>query len=211
MTDWLSIIINILLLIATISTVAYASKTLHSEYSSQVIVRRYVDGYSSKKYYPIYWKVSVKNLGKGYVVKAFILLSVKKREGLQTLYYLSKPIVELHPNEERDLLLELRDEERKKGYFSDAKLEVIYQDSLGNLYSVKPKRKGWNTHLESFDKLPKRMKKNGIKYWIYDKKIKKAQKQGNTNPRRLKKEMDRLREPFEGGIKFTPMKEEDTK
>ncbi|MDO6448082.1 hypothetical protein [Oceanobacillus profundus] len=213
MIDWLSVIINILLLIVTIGTVAYANKTLHMEYSSQVIVRRYVDGYNRKRYYPIYWKVAVKNVGKGYIVKAFILLSVRQKKlNMVKLHYLSRPIAELHPDEERELLLELRDEELEKGHFEKAKLEVIYQDTLGNLYAVKAKRKkGWNTHLETFDKLPKRMSKFGFKYWVYLMKLKIAAKQGNTSPGRLKREMDRIRHPFEKGFKFEPIDKEDTK
>lgn len=52
------------------------------EYSSQVIVRRYVWGYDIKREKPHYWEVLVKNVGKGYIVKAFILLSVKHKKNI---------------------------------------------------------------------------------------------------------------------------------
>lgn len=181
------------------------------EYSSQVIVRRYAWGYDIKREKPHYWEVLVKNVGKGYIVKAFILLSVKhkKKYNLFKLYYLSKPVVELNPGEERKILLELWDEELKKGYFNKAKLEVIYQDSLGNIFAVKPKIKDWNSHLETFDKLPKKMSKLGVRYWLYIIKMKIAKKQGNTSPEMLRREIKMKQYYIRSLIK--PLNKEDTK
>lgn len=209
--NWITVIINLLLVLVTFLTVLYAKKTLHMEYSSQVIVRRYAWGYDIKREKPHYWEVLVKNVGKGYIVKAFILLSVKhkKKYNLFKLYYLSKPVVELNPGEERKILLELWDEELKKGYFNKAKLEVIYQDSLGNIFAVKPKIKDWNSHLETFDKLPKKMSKLGVRYWLYIIKMKIAKKQGNTSPEMLRREIKMKQYYIRSLIK--PLNKEDTK
>lgn len=200
--DLIPIITNTLLLLVTALTVRYASRTLHMEYSSQIIVSNYSRGTDMKKYYPFEWRVTIKNVGKGYVVKAFILLSVK-RKGFNPikLYYLSRPIVELFPNDKRKLVLQLGEKEIKKGHFKNSKLEVIYQDSLGNIYSVIPRREGWNKHLETFDILPKRMSKFGFKYWMYLLKMKMSKIQGNTSPGRLKKEMDKMEKKLEPIIK----------
>lgn len=191
-------LINFLLLIITGLTIRYASRSLHMEYSSQVIVSNYSKSFSANRYYQHQWEVTIKNIGKGYIVKAFILLSVK-RKGIMPykLYYLSKPIVELLPTEERKLLLQLGDDEIGKGNFENAKVEVIYQDSLGNIYLVTPRRKGWNTHLETFDILPKRMNKYRVLYWIYILKLKISAMQGNTSPGRLNKEMEKKRKEYE--------------
>lgn len=209
--NWITVIINLLLVLVTFLTVLYAKKTLHMEYSSQVIVHRYAWGYDIKREKPQYWEVLVKNVGKGYIVKAFILLSVKhkKKYNLFKLYYLSKPVVELTPGEERKILLELWDEELKKGYFNKAKLEVIYQDSLGNIFAVKPKIKDWNSHLETFDKLPKKMSKLGVRYWLYIIKMKIAKKQGNTSPEMLRREIKMKQYYIRSLIK--PLNKEDTK
>lgn len=209
--NWITVIINLLLVLVTFLTVLYAKKTLHMEYSSQVIVRRYTWGYDIKREKPHYWEVLVKNVGKGYIVKAFILLSVKhkKKYNLFKLYYLSKPVVELNSGEERKILLELWDEELKKGYFNKAKLEVIYQDSLGNIFAVKPKIKDWNSHLETFDKLPKKMSKLGVRYWLYIIKMKIAKKQGNTSPEMLRREIKMKQYYIRSLIK--PFNKEDTK
>lgn len=200
--QYVPLVINILLLIVTGLTVRYARRTLHMEYSSQIIVSNFSRRTNMKKYYPFQWEVVVKNVGKGYIVKAFILLSVKRR-GINPLklFYLSKPMVELLPNEERKLVLQLGEEEIEKGHFEKSKVEVIYQDSLDNIYSVTPRSKGWNRHLETFDKLPKRMSKFGVRYWIYLLKLKVSSIQGNTSPGRLKKEMDKKHKEYEPIIK----------
>ncbi|GIN71243.1 hypothetical protein J14TS2_17180 [Bacillus sp. J14TS2] len=216
MFNWASISINVLLLIATIGTVVYASKTLLMEYSSQVTVSRYKKGININNKHPFYWEVELTNVGKGYIVKAFILLSApsSKSDGkVKKYYFLSKPIVGIKPDQNRSLRLELSKEKFNLGNSEAYELEVIYQDSLNNYCIVSPGMDEGNSHLERFDKLPKRMSKLGWKYWCYKKKLKVAIEQENSYPKifnaELKESHQQIEEKFKN-FKFEPTNKEDT-
>src|SRR5699024_6040524 len=172
MAEWVSIFINLLLVLVTFSTVLYASRTLMMEYSSQVIVSRIRKNINTRKYYKYSWKVNVENVGKGYIVKAFILLTVRPKGGFRKYYYLSKPAVGINPKESRTLNLSLKEThlENTDLINNNEKVEVIYQDAVNNIYCVEPGLSNvsdFHRHLESFDKLPKKLNKFWINYWIY--------------------------------------------
>ncbi len=219
MSDWVSVLINFLLLIVTLSTVIYASKTLLMEYSSNVIVSGIKKGSNIEKEYQYSWEVEIENVGKGYIVKAFILLSMQsKNSRWKKQYFLSKPVVGVKPNSTRKLILELKDEyiEKTSRDYKTEKVEVIYQDSLDNLYKVEPGislNKGFNTHLETFNKLPKRMNKYWVVYWNYKRKMKMSIKQRNSYPQILSNELEAERKRYEKlfkNFKFKPINPKDT-
>lgn len=214
MLDWISVLINVLLLLVTLGTVVFASKTLLMEYSSQVTVSRYKFSSNIDKYYPYYWEVGLMNVGKGYIVKAFILLSVpSKKYKFLKYYFLSKPAVGLNPGENSKLILTLNDEHLKNtnADLNTIKLEVLYQDSLNNIYVVSPGLNEGNKHLESFDELPRRMRKYWLKYWIYNMKIKKAIKQCNTYPKRFFSELQSRQKELENCLNIEQINDKDTK
>lgn len=219
MSNWISVLINLLLLIVTLSTVIYASKTMLMEYSSQVIVSRIKSRISIEEDHPYSWEVEIENVGKGYIIKAFILLSMRsKNSKWKNQYFLSKPIVGIRPATKHKLILSLKDEyiEKTSGDDKTEKVEVIYQDSLDNLYKVEPGislNKGFNTHLETFDKLPKRMSKYWVVYWNYKIKMKMSIKQGNSYPQILNNELEAEKKHYEKifkNFKFKPVNPKDT-
>lgn len=207
-SNWISIIINILLLLVTFSTVFFASKTLLMEYSSQVTVSKIITRFSIKKYYPYSWEVEIKNVGKGYVVKAYILFSLpSKKNKFSKQYFLSKPVVGLKSNESRKIRLTLTDEHMQKTNRENGKekVEILYQDALNNIYKVEPGmliKNEFNKHLETFDKLPKKLNKFYFYYWNYKRKMKKSIKQKNTYPQRLDYEQNLLKAKYEKTIKI---------
>ncbi|MED4124157.1 hypothetical protein P4641_09220 [Halalkalibacterium halodurans] len=211
--DWISVTINVLLLIVTLATVRYASKTLLMEYSSQVTVSRYSRSINWKKYHPFSWEVEINNVGKGYIVKAFILLSAPSSKiSLYKQLFLSKPIVGLKPNEKRKLVLSLKKEhaEKTRDNFVTNKLEVIYQDALDNIYVVSLGNINNHSHLESFDKLPKKVSKYSLKYWMYKMKLQLAIIQKNSYPERVAYEREEIESNFKN-LKFELLNDKDTK
>lgn len=210
-------IINLLLVLVTLFTVKYARKTLLMEHSSQIVVTYTRVSSNIKRYYPFRWDTEVQNIGNGHILKLFILLTLSSNKKIGKQYFLSKPIVSLNPGEKRWLRLSLTDDHMSKTDRNPEKekIEIIYQDTLNNLYSVKPSmvtRKKPNYHLESLYEMPKRMHKFTFRFWLYKWKIKKSIKQGNSYPQRLKFELDKKYIEYEEIINLVQNKQkEDTK
>ncbi|QUW22560.1 hypothetical protein JSQ81_02945 [Sporosarcina sp. Marseille-Q4063] len=220
MTEWISVVINILLLTIAVGTAVYASRALLMEYSSQVIVSRIRTSINIYEYYPFSWEAELKNVGKGYVVKAFILLSIPSRKSKwKKQYFLSKPIVGLKPSEHRIMRLTLKEEhiEKTNQDSRKEKVEILYQDAMNNIYIVSPGMLvagKTNQHLQSFDKLPSKMSKFWIRYWIYKRKISKAIKQENSFPERLDFEIKTKQAEYQKlfkDVKFEPKNYKDAK
>lgn len=201
----ISIFINLLLLLITFSTIFFASKTLQMEYSSQVTVSKIRIKSNEKEYYPYSWEVEIKNVGKGYVVKAFILCSIPSKKMYSKQYFLSKPVVDLKSNESRKINLTLTENHILKTNIKDEneKIEILYQDALNNIYKVKPgilKSDEINKHLATFDELPKKLNKYCFSYWNYKRKIRRSIKQKHTYPCRLEDELTLNKKKWEKHI-----------
>jgi len=189
----ISDLLNILLIIVTLGTVRYASKTLLMEYSSQIYISRYRLKLNSQDELTHTWEVDIENKGRGYIVKGFILLSVKsKKNPLKKEYHLSKPIVDIDPGEKDIIELKL-----KESHFDDfdlvndkVEVEVYYQDALNKIYVVSPGAIETNKHLEKFDKLPKKVTFMSPRYFMYKHKFRRAIKQENTYVDRKKAEIE---------------------
>src|SRR5699024_2680006 len=179
----ISDLLNILLIIITIITVRYSSKTLLLEYSSQKYISKYRMKSKSKDELIHTWEVDIENKGRGHVVKAFILLSVKpKNNHLKKEYHLSKPIVDIDPGEKDVIELELK-ESHFDGFnplTDEAKIEVYYQDALNKIYIVSPEASETNNHLVKFEKLPRKIPFMSPSYFLYKHKFRQAIKQENT-------------------------------
>ncbi|WP_368654993.1 hypothetical protein AB4Y30_08195 [Ornithinibacillus sp. 4-3] len=189
----ISDLINILLIIITIGTVRYASKTLLMEYSSQIIISRYRIRSQNKEGESYTWEVDIENKGRGYVVKGFILLSIKSSERkFLKQYHLSQPLLDIDPGEKDVIKLELKktDLDGFDSYSDGTRLEVYYQDAMNNIYVVSPGSDRNNKHLERFEQLPKKIIFPSPRYFIYKHKFKKAIKQENTYVSRKKQEIE---------------------
>lgn len=189
----ISDLLNILLIIVTLATVKYASKTLLMEYSSQVFVSRYRLKKNDQKELMHIWEVDIENKGRGYVVKGFILLTIKsKRVPFKQEYHLSKPIADIDPGEKDIIKLKLKETHLDDFNlrYDDVKVEVYYQDALNNIYVVAPGANEANKHLERFEKLPQKITFLSLRYFIYKFKFRKAIKQENTFINRINKEIE---------------------
>lgn len=180
MSDFL----NIILIIITIVTVRYASKTLLMEYSTQILISRYRLKVEEKEEMTHTWQVDIENKGRGYVVKGFILLSFQSAQGFgRRQYHLSKPITDIDPGEKDVIALALK-ESHFGGFMPDVhqvKIEVYYQDALNKIYLVTPGADETNTHMQKFDRLPKKVTFLTPRYFLYIYKFNKAIKQENTH------------------------------
>lgn len=177
-------LLNLLLIIATLVTVRYASQTLFMEYSSQIMISKYRRTIDKEKNTST-WEVDIENKGRGYVVKAFILLTVKTGNELfaKKEYHLSKPILDIDPAENDVITLTLTDKEFQG---DGMKIEVYYQDALDHIYVVSPDANETHNHLVKFEKLPKKITFLSTRYIAYTYKFKKAIKQENTHVHREK-------------------------
>lgn len=179
----ISDLLNLLLIIITLFTVRYASKTLFMEYSSQIYISKYRLKSKSAEELIHTWEVDIENKGRGHVIKAFILLSVKpKKNLLKKEYHLSKPIVDIEPGEKDVIELELK-ESHFDGFnplTDEEKIEVYYQDALNKVYLVSPEALETNTHLVKFEKLPRKITFMSLGYFMYKYKFRQAIKQENT-------------------------------
>jgi len=170
----------------------YARKTLFMEYSSQVLISRYRINPDPDEFTHT-WEVDVINKGRGYVVKGFILLSIKSKKSLfKKEYHLSKPIVDIDPGKKEVIKLKLKETHFKNvDPLNDVvKIEVYYQDALNKIYVVSPGAMERGNHLVEFDKLPRKIIFMFPKYFMYKYKFKKAIKQENTYVDRKEAEIE---------------------
>lgn len=174
--------LNILLIIVTLGTVRYASKTLLMEYSSQILVSKFRMTFLETNQ-TCTWEVDIENKGKGYVVKGFILLTIYTNNNKLTKeYHLSQPLFDIEPGEKDiiKLVLNETDVEDTDLHHLKFKLEVYYQDALNNIYIVTPGTNQTNRHLEKFEKLPRKIVSFSPTYFLYKYKFKRAVQQENT-------------------------------
>lgn len=193
----ISDILSLLLILITILTVRFANKTLLMEYSSQILISRYRLIFIKSQYTndknEYSWEVDLENKGRGYVVKGFILISIKSRDRRSAKqFFLSKPIVGIDPQEKDIIKLELSENELGKfdPKIDTMRLEVYYQDALNNLYVVTPEPENSYRHLEKFDILPKKIRRLTLSHFKYLYKFRRAIKQGNTHVNRVGSQSD---------------------
>lgn len=220
MADWVSIAVNVILVIITLGTVVFASKSLYMEHGGQGSIEKETFRINNRDTEDIIysWGVDFLNVGKRDILKVFLLAIIPiDGKKFKKKYILSKPLLLIKPDEQKSIRIELSSEEIN--YDSDdvdnVTLEIIYQDALYKTYIMKSNLKGEkriNQHLETFLKPPKRIwLPRFITYFKYKWKMWRVKKQGNTYPRLLEEKHKKLHEMFQQGfsnIEFIPVDNE---